>query len=61
MHCEDHAHAGMKRSSIDVNLEIRFMRAVGSNVGRAMRAEDLLKRAMFLSGRKSRICPLLFL
>ena len=54
-------HEGMKRSSIVTNLDIRSIRAFGSTVGRAMRAEDLFNRAMFLSGRKSRIRPSEFL
>lgn len=37
------------------------MRASGSKVGRAMRAADLFKRAIFLSGLNRFIWPLAFL
>ena len=54
-------HAGMKRSSISTNLAMRSMKALCSKVGRANLAEDLFKRAIFLSGRNNRICPKEFL
>lgn len=54
-------YVGMKRSSIETNLEIREIRACGSTVGRAMREADSFRRAMFLSGLKSRIWPCGFL
>lgn len=55
------AYAGMKRSSMAENLEIKSMRAEGEKVGKAIRLQDLLKRAMFWSGRNRRTWPLLFL
>ena len=42
--------AGMKRSSMDANFEIRLIIWSGPKLGSAIRAEDPLSRAMFLSG-----------
>lgn len=54
-------YAGIKRSSRDTNFEMRSMKAEGSIVGRAIRADDVFRRAMFFSGLKRRIFPFLSL
>lgn len=54
-------YAGMKRASIATNFLISLMKASPSTAGKAMRAADLLSRAMFLSGRNSRSWPWSFL
>ena len=51
----------MKRSSMAENFEIKSISADDENCGSAILAQDLLKRAMFLSGLKSRTWPSLFL
>src|SRR6202011_5680725 len=52
---------GMNRDSMAANVDRSSTKALGSKVGSAMRAEDLLKRSIFLSGRKSLIFPFLSL
>lgn len=44
-------YVGMKRWSRETSLEIKPMSASGLKVGRAIRAEDLFIRAIFMSGR----------
>jgi hypothetical protein len=52
---------GMKRCSIAANLAINSIMADPSNVGSAMRADDLFILAIFFVGLNSRTCPLLSL
>lgn len=55
------SYAGMNRSSMAENFEIRSMSAEDENVGNAILAQDFLKRAIFFSGLNSLTWPLLFL
>jgi len=51
----------MNRSSKATNREISLIKADGSTVGKAILADELFSRAMFLSGLKSPISPFFFL